>query len=145
MRHSLLLCFLIAIVSGCATTPYAPGESEMLRRASAMTKLSAAMEAYVRFGNPAPSATSPELLAEGTAHDPTLLNNMGTYTIKVLARERHAVVLMCTQTGERALLEDAGCTGPLETHHWKQAGQPCDFTVDVAAVCPRRAPAAESH
>jgi hypothetical protein len=136
-----MLCILIAILPGCATMPEAKRDSEMYQRASALTKLSAAMEAYVRFGNPAPSLTSEEMLAEGTAHDPALLTNVGDFTIKVLARERHAVVLMCTKAGDSALLEDAGCTAPLETHHWQQARRACNFTVDVAIVCARGAPA----
>ena len=48
----------------------------------------------------------------------------------------HAVVLLCDGTGKYALIEDAGCTGEVDARHWNRATPlPCDFTLDVVALC----------
>jgi hypothetical protein len=126
---------LLVLLSACAWTRQAIDPDEMYQRASALTKLSAAMEAHIRYGHPLASATEAQLLEEGTRHDPALLSNLGDYKLRVLSQDRHAVVLMCTRDGGRALLEDAGCTGKMDVHHWQQANVPCEFSVPVATVC----------
>ena len=136
MRDSkTILCLVVAFISACAVTTDADFSQEMFNRSSALTKLSAAMEAFVRYGNPPAKATDAELLAEGTKHDPALLTNLGEYKLRVLNRNRHAVVLVCAKEGDRALLEDAGCTAKLDEHHWKSGKVPCEFTVQVDSVC----------
>jgi hypothetical protein len=129
------LLILLVLVSACASSRQAINPDEMYERASALTKLSAAMEAYIRYGHPLASATEAQLLEEGTRHDPALLSNLGDYKMRVLSQDRHALVLMCTTDGGRALLEDAGCTGKMDVHHWQQANVPCEFSVSVATVC----------
>jgi hypothetical protein len=129
------LLLLLALVPACTSMPENEQSERILVHASALTKLSTAMESLFRYGHPLPGQTQAELLVEGTRHDPALLTNLGDYTIKVSGEDRHAVVLVCTSAGDRALLEDAGCTAKMDVHHWKQANVPCEFSVSVAAVC----------
>ena len=136
MRHTKNTLFiLVALLSACAVTKGRESADEMYVRASALTKLSAAMEAHVRYGNPLARATEAELLAEGTKHDPALLTNLGEYRVRIRNDERHAMVLMCSKDGTRILLEDAGCTGEMDLHHWDKPDLPCEFTLAAASVC----------
>jgi hypothetical protein len=133
IKHLLFL--LLALVSACAFTGEPNFEEEMYKRASALTKLSASMEALIRYGNPLARLSEAELLAEGTRHDPALLTNVGDYKIRVMSCGRHAVVLVCSKEGDRALLEDVGCTGKMDIHHWQKDNAACEFTVAIESVC----------
>ena len=124
----------IFLLAGCASAPNQIDSEEMYVRASALTKLSAAVESAVRYKNPPSGLGEQELLVFATRHDPALLENFKGYKIRVLRRERHSVVLVCDATGARALLEDAGCTGPMDRARWKEP-QPCEFSVDPGRVC----------
>jgi hypothetical protein len=125
---------LFFLVSGCAQTQENPNAEEMYVKASALTKLSAAVESMVRYKNPSSSWTDSELLSAATEHDPALLNNLADYRLKIQSRNRHAIVLMCSTSGERALLEDAGCTGQMDRHRW-QVPSGCEFSLTIEQMC----------
>jgi hypothetical protein len=126
--------FLLLAIASCVHLGERIDPAEMAVRASALTKLSSAMQAYVRYTDPLPDLGEAALLAEGTKHDPALLASLADYKLRLLVQNRHAVVLMCTKAGDRALLEDAGCTGEFEVHHWTQPAVPCAFS-SVIKVC----------
>ena len=88
----------------------------------------------VRYKNPPPGLNERDLLTLATRHDPGLLDNFKDYTVRVLRQSRDSVVLVCDTTGTRALLEDAGCSGPMDRHRWMgEKPEPCEFT--TAEVC----------
>jgi outer membrane murein-binding lipoprotein Lpp len=126
---------LVAIVlAGCATQP---SEREMNYLASALTKVSATVDATVRYRRPAEGLSDAELLQAATAHDRDLMKPFDGLTIRVLRDGRDSAVLVC-QRGGRALLEDAGCTAKLDEHRWSSTGNDrCEFTLDVKKVCAR--------
>ncbi len=126
---------LAVLVAGCTLAPGQPDREEMHIRASMLTKLSAAVESTVRYKNPPPDLSEMELLVVATRHDPVLLENFKDYTVRVLRQERHSIVLVCDRTGARALLEDAGCSGPMDRARWMNAPEPCEFSLDTATVC----------
>jgi hypothetical protein len=136
LRIGSIVCLLLT-VSSCVHMQQRIDPTEMAVRASALTKLSSAMQAYIRYTDPLPDLGETALLAEGTKHDPALLANLHDYKLRLLVQDRHAVVLMCTRAGDRALLEDAGCTGEFEAHHWKQDAVPCEFSSAIK-VCDSR-------
>lgn len=108
----------------------------MLIKASALTKLSATAESAVRYKDAPADLADRALLQWAASHDPALLLPFSAYTLKVLRRDRHAVVLVCTQDGAIALLEDAGCTAKLDRHRWRDApGAVCAFTLEPGVVC----------
>lgn len=130
------IVIVIALLLGaCGFSGATVKPDEMNVRASELTKLSAVVESYVRYGNPAPGASEEELLKEATKGQPRLLEDFAGYKLRVLSQHRHAAVLVCTKNGDRALLEDAGCTGKMDMHHWEKADARCDFTVSIPAVC----------
>jgi len=135
---TISVALVLALAAGCTplTQTQPPDREEMYIRASALTKLSAAVESTVRYKNPPPELSDRELLTLATQHDPILLDNFKGYTVRVLRQARHSVVLVCDATGNRALLEDAGCSGPMDRHRWMgEKPEPCEFTFDTAEVC----------
>jgi hypothetical protein len=134
IKRTFVFVLLLAFIS-CAhirTT----NEEKMLTLASALTKLSAAVESTVRYKNPPPGLSDEELLALATQHDPTLLQQFADYTVRIYQENRHSIVLICTKDGDRALLEDTNCTPEVDRHHWEETPpKPCEFTLSVPAVC----------
>lgn len=128
----------ILVLVACAHSQPAE-EREMLILGSALTKLSAAVESTVRYKNPPAEISDAELLLLATQHDPKLLEPFVDYTIKLLRQARHAILLVCTRDGTRALLEDAGCTAEMDKHLWKDhSARVCKFTLEVQTVCGER-------
>jgi len=102
----------------------------------ALTKLSASVEATVRYENPPKGLSDMELLILSTSHDPGLMAPFADYTLRVSRQDRDAVVLVCDKDGKYGLLEDAGCSGRMDKHLWKETPpKPCEFTVDTRKVC----------
>lgn len=135
MRLKVTL-FVVALTffAGCQLTR--ADDEEMYRLASALTKLSAAAEATVRYENPPDGISEEELLRLATQHDPALLKPFERYFVRVLSQDRHAIVLVCTKDREQGLIEDAGCSARLDVHLWQvQPPKSCDFTVKVEDVC----------
>ena len=136
IRVSVTIALVLSLIAGCAPTPKRPYSEEMFIKASALTKLAAAVESTVRYKNPPPGLDEKELLVRATQHDPALLRNFKGYKVRVLRQDRHSVVLVCDASGQRALLEDAGCSGRMDRHRW-MGKQPCEFSIDTKEVCTR--------
>jgi hypothetical protein len=134
-RTTTAVAIAVSLLAGCTSSQKYPDSEEMYVKASALTKLSAAVESTVRYKNPPSELGESELLALATRHDPVLLENFKGYRVKVLRKDRHSIVLVCDAAGTRALLEDAGCTGSMERERWKGKLTPCEFSIDTTAVC----------
>ncbi|MBA2658608.1 MAG: hypothetical protein H0U72_03350 [Nitrosospira sp.] len=135
IRVAVALIVSITFSAGCISSQERPDSEEMYIKASALTKLSAAVESTVRYKNPPAELSEGELLVLATRHNPVLLENFRDYKLRVLRQERHSVVLVCDASGTHALLEDTGCTGPMDKHRWMGKSQPCEFSIDTRAVC----------
>lgn len=138
IKAILLSVFMILGIPGC--TCYNSSISETMRPlASALTKLSSETEALVRYGNPPPTATEEELLKLATKNDPGFLDTFKGFSLHTLSRDRHVIVLLCTEDRKRGLLEDLGCTASLDRNLWKEdAAMPCEFTLSVELGCQQR-------
>lgn len=127
---------LSLVVTACIAVA-GPDNEAMLIKASQLTKLSTAVESTVRYKNPSADLDEQGLLKLATQHDPQLLENFSGFRVRILSKERHSVVLICTEDGQRGLLEDAACTPAFDQHHWKDSpSQPCEFTVATETLCP---------
>lgn len=127
---------LSLLVSACAINTNADNEA-MFIMSSQLTKLSAAVESTVRYKNPPADLDEQGLLMLSTQHDMQLLDSFSGFKVRALSKERHSVVLICSEDGQRGLLEDAACTPALDRHHWKDSpNQPCEFTVETVTACP---------
>lgn len=118
---------------GCMTRSI---EREMNYLASAMTKLSAAVDAKVRYEDFPASGSSEELLRAVANDNPQLMKNFDGRVLSVLREGEDSAVLLCEPGPGRPLLEDAGCTARLDVHRWSTPGsQSCEFTLKVKSVC----------
>ncbi|MBY0269114.1 MAG: hypothetical protein K2X06_04500 [Burkholderiales bacterium] len=132
IRFASLL--LAALVWGCALGQ--SPQQEMLIKASALTKVAAALEASVRFGNATPDFSETELLNYATSHDPDLLAPFQDYVLRARRIDNFSSVLMCSKDGQTALLEDAGCSPKFDEHLWEKSPPlPCDFQINLANTC----------
>ncbi|SRR6266568_5612563 len=128
----------VIVLAGCVAlaTGQTYSEAEMMTAAAALTKVTAAAEANLRYGSPSDTLSDTEFLTQSVAHDPGLLRPLSAYQIKAARQGGHAAVLLCSLDGTVALLEDAGCTAAMDRHRWKDTpGSPCVFTVDLAKLC----------
>lgn len=134
--QGIALWFLLVASAGCAVSRAAEAE-KMYVLGSALTKLSASVEATVRYEDPPEGISEKELLDLSTKHDPGLLEPFADYTLRVSRQEGHAVVLVCNKEGQVGLLEDGGCSSEMDRHLWKMdPPKLCDFTVKTKEVCP---------
>jgi hypothetical protein len=134
--RTLLAGAALLVLLGCASPGTAPDAEAMLIQASALTKLAAAAESAVRYKHAPEHLADGALLQWATAHDPALLAPFARNTLKVLREGRHAIVLVCSEDGKKALLEDAGCSAGLDRQRWREApGAPCAFTLTPATAC----------
>lgn len=134
-----LILALVLVLSGCAMLPSGSkvSEAEMMTAAAALTKVSAATEANLRYGSSTEMLSDADFLAQSVAHDPGLLLPLSAYQIKSMRTDVYSAILLCTQDGAKALLEDAGCTAALDRHRWRDdPGSSCAFTVELKRLCP---------
>lgn len=133
--YKITATLTVCLLAACATRPT---EREMNYLASALTKVSAAVDATVRYRRPADGLPEAELLRFSTAHDPALMKPFDDLTVRVLRDGRDSAVLVCESHSDKALLEDAGCTAKLDQHRWSTDGiNRCEFTIDIKKVCAR--------
>jgi hypothetical protein len=131
----LVSCLVFTLLlNGCALVSHKENEETMYIKASALTKLSAAVEATVRYDSLSASLSDQELLNLATEDDPSLLEPFNDYLLKVNKDFNHAIVLMCSKNGMQGLLEDAGCTASMDNHLWKIQAS-CAFTLSSDVVC----------
>ncbi|MEO7559846.1 MAG: hypothetical protein ABIT23_06290 [Nitrosospira sp.] len=138
IKSTVTVVLVLSFLAGCTSSQRRVDSEEMYIKASALTKLSATVESTVRYKNPPLELGESELLTLATRHDPILLENFKGYKVRVLRNDRHSVVLVCDATGTHALLEDAGCSGPMDRHRWMGKPEPCEFSIDPKAVCGER-------
>jgi hypothetical protein len=132
---NITLTLGVLLLASCATQL---NEREMNHMASALTKLSAAVDVTVRYRAPAETLSEGELLLAATGHNSQRMEPFQGMTVRVKRSGRDSAVLVC-QPGGKALLEDAGCTAKLDVHRWKEPSRNdgCEFTLDVVKVCAR--------
>lgn len=133
--YKIAAALTVCLLSACVTRP---AEREMNYLASALTKVSAAVDATVRYRRPPDALPEAELLRLSSAHDPALMKPFDGLTVRVLRDGRDSAVLVCEPQAGKALLEDAGCTAKLDQHRWNSGGADrCEFTIDIKKVCAR--------
>jgi type II secretory pathway pseudopilin PulG len=102
--------------------------------AARLINLSAAVDAYFSAADAVPAGSDEEILRRAAAHDPSLLPAaFKPYQLRVQRQDAYAVLLLCTEDGKQAVLEDAGCSARLDRR--AELGAPCQFTLKVSADC----------
>ena len=74
---------------------------------------------------------------DGLTPDDDTDNYMTTYEGALVRGTRDGVILVCSTDRQIAYFEDARCTPKLDKDYYLKGQAPaCDFTLDVAAICP---------
>ena len=137
LNKAMAGCLALSLVATACIAGTGFDNEAMLIKASQLTKLSIVVESTVRYKNPPADLDEQSLLKLATQHDPQLLENFSGFKVRVLSKKHHSIVLICTEDGQRRLLEDAGCTPELDQHYWRDSqNQPCEFTVSTETLCP---------
>lgn len=124
----LLSCMLVA----CSNNQ----EPKMNSAASALTKLTANVEAEVLYGTTAKEASDRALIDKAFEENPTLKSELDAHDITLSRGEKGVVALVCTRDRSTSLLEDLSCTPEMDKHHWRDApGRSCTFSMDPN-MCP---------
>lgn len=129
-RYLVALCFPV-VLSACAVCGHA--DDEYYKLATALTKLSAAVEYAVRYEHPPEGLSDRELIDFSVRHDPSLAMDFEDYLMKVSVNDDHAILLVCRDDSV-AILEDLGCTAKLDAQRWENH-ESCEFTLSTAQ-CP---------
>lgn len=130
-----LFAFLLWLSTSAGAQP--TDNETMLVKASALTKVAAAVESAVRFRGAPDNLSEAELLRFATSHDPEMLDAFRGYALRVRRQGRNTSVLLCTEDGGTALIEDSGCTARLDAHLWERMPPlRCEFQLRLEEICP---------
>jgi hypothetical protein len=124
----IFLFFALMLNSGCAHCQ-ASEQEKMFTLASALTKLTSAVEEKVLFNEAPAEMKDMDLINLPTMHDPRLKEPFAEYLLRATGVNGHAVVLVCDPSGRTGLLEDGGCSSVVDQHWWRdQPNHPCEIS-----------------
>jgi hypothetical protein len=136
MKHRLLISLFTALLVGACASPIAaaPDAKQRGRLSTKMVNLSSAVDTYFADLAEAPIDSDADILEKATRHDSRLLApEFEPYLLKVQYQKSYAVLLLCSKSGDRAIMEDAGCSARLDRQITQAA--PCEFTLVVKQSC----------
>lgn len=134
VRRFLTASVLLSLLACAVVGTSAADEQTMQSLGSALTKLSSAVDVTVAYEDIPEGTSDQELLIHSTQQDPALLARFEGYRLRVLNKNKYVVLLVCSETQDRALLEDAACTAQLDRHAWRERTR-CEFTLTDSQLC----------
>lgn len=134
-RKNIIVILLALLISACVgANDTRPDEAERGRLSTKMVNLSSAVDTYFSFLPKAPGESDSMILQSATSHDPRLMApDFEPYEIKVQYQNPYAILLLCSKEGDRAIIEDAGCSARIDRQITAPA--PCEFTLNVTRGC----------
>ena len=136
MKHYTLISLAAALLLGACVTPIntAPDAKERGYLSTKMVNLSSAVNTYFTDLSKAPTDSDATILQNATHHDKSLLApEFEHFVLKVQYQNRYAVLLLCSKDGQRAIMEDVGCSARLDRQVTNVV--PCEFTLRVSQGC----------
>jgi hypothetical protein len=127
---------MLAVVGLCGSGRCQHRDEQRAGLARQITDVSAAAES---IAHERPELSGAQVMAEMRV-DPDvgpLLGALESYQLHVLARNGHAVVLLCCEERSLALLEDSACTPAVDRDETAAPGRTCAFSLDPVAACAR--------
>ena len=126
---SVSIILVVLISSGCVTKT--PNKEVLYEKGVHLTKLTRKVQVVIRNS----ALNSEELLIKMNKKYPKLMKEFTEYSIMIKNDNGIAVVLMCNINKEKALLEDAACSGELEGSLLFEQNLPCTFHLNIKEVC----------
>lgn len=131
LRRYWLAAALSFVLVACSK-PLEP--QRMYDSASALTKLTAHVDAAVVYGPSVEGVSDQALLDKAFEDNPTLKPQLGSQTIHLQRGDKGVVLMLCSADGATSLLEDLSCTPGMDKHHWRdEPGRSCTFALSPAA------------
>ncbi|GAB4088301.1 hypothetical protein GCM10028785_09700 [Hydrogenophaga soli] len=133
MRRLWLIATSAIVVLACSNVVE---PQQMFDKASALTKLTAYVDAAVLYSPTGASDSDQTLFDKAFADNPLLKPQLGSDTLRLQRGEKGVVLMVCTEDGTKALLEDLSCTPGMDKHPWRdEPGRTCTFSLSPTA-CP---------
>ena len=131
MRKLLLLAVAVSLLHACCFAPKDTYKAEEMNRLEiAMRRLGAAVEGVLWTD----ASQNTDFIAKACGTDPSLCKALGNNTLYAKVVDGHAVLLLCTPDGKRALVEDIACTPTPDYKAWAEKDAPCEFTLPDQTV-----------
>lgn len=103
---------------------------QMFDKASALTKLTAHVDAAVLYSPTGKLDSDQALFDKAFADNPSLKPQLGTDALRLQRGEKGVVLMACTEDGSKALLEDLSCTPGMDKHPWRdEPDRACTFSL----------------
>lgn len=133
VRRHWLIAASATVLLACSNLQ---GFQQMFDKASALTKLTAYVDAAVLFGPTGKLDSDQVLFDKAFADNPSLRPQLGSDALRLQRGEKGIVLMVCTKDGSKALLEDLSCTPGMDKHPWRdEPGRACTFSLSPTA-CP---------
>lgn len=130
------IAVLVAGAMTLASCAWAGEDDRMYEMAARAAQVARAVHYTARSPAIAPELDGEALVARASVNDPATLAALADFHVTARRQGKASVVLVCDKARTQALLEDAGCTQPVERHRWQESPRgACAFTVDPASVC----------
>lgn len=136
MKHRPLIILATVLLLNACQAPIGtyPDTEERGRLSTKMVNLSSAVDTYFVDLTNTPTDDSSTILQNATRHDKRLLApEFKPYMLKVQYQNPYAVLLLCSEDGNRVIMEDAGCSARLDRQVTHVA--PCEFALRVSQGC----------
>ncbi|MDA8447319.1 hypothetical protein [Paracidovorax valerianellae] len=126
-RYVLLVLLNCALIA-CSSNQ----EPKMNSAASALTKLTAHVDAAVVYGTGTKELSDQQLVDMAFEDNSSLKPELGSNAISLQRGDRGVVVLVCSSDRATSLLEDLSCTPEMDKHHWREEpGRTCTFSLSA--------------
>ncbi|MDR2018818.1 MAG: hypothetical protein LBQ00_08155 [Syntrophobacterales bacterium] len=126
MRKLYLTFAVFLLLASCATVSCNGITTEKMNRLEiALGRLSNAVEGLL-WTNP---ENTTGLIDTACKDDPSMCEAFGDNKLYSRVVGGHAVLLLCTKDGKRALVEDIACTPTPDLKAWVDGIAPCKFTL----------------
>lgn len=133
MRRLWLIAASATVVLACSNVVE---PQQMFDKASALTKITAYVDAAVLYSPTGASDSDQTLFDKAFTDNPSLKSQLGTASLRLQRGDKGVVVMVCTEDGSTALLEDLSCTPGMDKHPWRdEPGRACTFSLSPTA-CP---------
>jgi hypothetical protein len=133
MSKKFFIAASALIFLACST---AQESQQLFDKASALTKLTAHVDAAILYSPAGKLESDQTLFDKAFAANPWLKSQLGSDGLRLQRGERGIVLMVCTEDGSKALLEDLSCTPNMDKHPWRdEPDRACTFSLSPTA-CP---------